>query len=74
MRRRPSRIIEKGRTQYEKAESPGKVLVMFSGERDLDEFFAELLPDEKGRKIKEVQSRGLIVAIHARFLKTASLE
>lgn len=29
----------------------------------LDEYFAEVLPDEKSAKIKEVQSRGLIVAM-----------
>ena len=29
----------------------------------LDEFFAEVLPDKKAQKVKEVQSRGLIVAM-----------
>lgn len=29
----------------------------------LDEYFAEVLPDEKADKVKEVQSRGLIVAM-----------
>ncbi len=29
----------------------------------LDDFFAEVLPDEKSAKVKEVQSRGLIVAM-----------
>jgi Cu2+-exporting ATPase len=29
----------------------------------LDEYFAEVLPDQKAEKIKEVQSRGLIVAM-----------
>lgn len=29
----------------------------------LDEYFAEILPDKKAEKIKEVQSRGLIVAM-----------
>ncbi len=29
----------------------------------LDEYFAEVLPDQKARKIKEVQSRGLVVAM-----------
>jgi Cu2+-exporting ATPase len=32
-------------------------------ELDLDEFFAEVLPDQKAAKIKEVQARGLIVAM-----------
>jgi Cu2+-exporting ATPase len=32
-------------------------------ELDLDEYFAEVLPDEKSAKIKEVQSRGLVVAM-----------
>jgi P-type Cu2+ transporter len=34
-----------------------------SGEIGLDEYFAEVLPEEKARKVKEVQSRGLIVAM-----------
>jgi len=34
-----------------------------SEEIGLDEYFAEVLPDEKSAKIKEVQSRGLIVAM-----------
>jgi len=29
----------------------------------LDEYFAEVLPDEKAEKVKEVQSRGLVVAM-----------
>lgn len=32
-------------------------------ELDLDEFFAEVLPDQKAAKIKEVQGRGLVVAM-----------
>ena len=32
-------------------------------ELGLDEYFAEVLPDEKAAKIREVQSRGLIVAM-----------
>jgi P-type Cu2+ transporter len=32
-------------------------------ELDLDEFFAEVLPDQKAAKIKEVQARGLTVAM-----------
>ena len=34
-----------------------------AGELKLDEYFAEVLPDEKAAKIKEVQSRGLKVAM-----------
>lgn len=34
-----------------------------SEEIGLDEYFAEVLPDEKAAKVKEVQSRGLIVAM-----------
>lgn len=34
-----------------------------SGEIGLDEYFAEVLPHEKSAKVKEVQSRGLIVAM-----------
>ncbi|WP_423825131.1 heavy metal translocating P-type ATPase [Salinibacter ruber] len=32
-------------------------------ELDLDDYFAEVLPDEKADKVKEVQSRGLITAM-----------
>jgi Cu2+-exporting ATPase len=32
-------------------------------ELDLDDYFAEVLPDEKAAKVKEVQSRGLITAM-----------
>ena len=34
-----------------------------SGELGLDDYFAEVLPHEKSKKVKEVQSRGLIVAM-----------
>lgn len=34
-----------------------------SDELGLDDYFAEVLPDEKASKIKEVQSRGLVVAM-----------
>jgi len=34
-----------------------------SSEIGLDEYFAEVLPHEKAQKIKEVQSRGLVVAM-----------
>ena len=34
-----------------------------AGELDLDDYFAEVLPDEKADKVKEVQSRGLITAM-----------
>jgi len=32
-------------------------------ELELDEYFAEVLPHEKAQKVKEIQSRGLIVAM-----------
>ncbi len=34
-----------------------------AGELGLDDYFAEVLPDEKADKVKEVQSRGLITAM-----------
>jgi Cu2+-exporting ATPase len=34
-----------------------------AGELGLDEYFAEVLPDEKAAKVKEVQSRGWVVAM-----------
>jgi Cu2+-exporting ATPase len=34
-----------------------------AGELELDEYFAEVLPDQKAQKIKEVKSRGLTVAM-----------
>lgn len=34
-----------------------------AGELGLDDYFAEVLPDEKAAKIKEVQRRGLLVAM-----------
>jgi Cu2+-exporting ATPase len=34
-----------------------------AGELGLDDYFAEVLPDEKAAKIKEVQERGLLVAM-----------
>jgi len=40
-----------------------KVAKWVSDELGLDEFFAEVLPHEKAAKIKEVQSRGLVVAM-----------
>jgi Cu2+-exporting ATPase len=34
-----------------------------AGELELDDYFAEVLPDKKADKVKEVQDRGLIVAM-----------
>ena len=34
-----------------------------AGEVGLDEYFAEVLPDKKAEKVREIQSRGLIVAM-----------
>ncbi|MCL4198965.1 MAG: copper-translocating P-type ATPase [Phycisphaerales bacterium] len=39
------------------------VAIWVSAELGLDEYFAEVLPDQKASKIKEIQSRGLIVAM-----------
>lgn len=41
----------------------GQVAKWVSEEIGLDEYFAEVLPDQKSAKVKEVQSRGLIVAM-----------
>jgi YHS domain-containing protein len=41
----------------------GRVAKWVSDELGLDEYFAEVLPDAKAAKIKEVQSRGLVVAM-----------
>jgi Cu2+-exporting ATPase len=34
-----------------------------AGELDLDDYFAEVLPDQKAEKVKEVQGRGLVTAM-----------
>jgi Cu2+-exporting ATPase len=34
-----------------------------AGELDLDDYFAEVLPDQKADKVREVQQRGLVVAM-----------
>lgn len=39
------------------------VAAWVAGEIGLDEYFAEVLPQEKAAKVKEVQSRGMIVAM-----------
>ncbi len=39
------------------------VAIWVSAELGLDEYFAEVLPDQKASKIKEIQSRGLTVAM-----------
>jgi len=36
---------------------------MVADELELDEYFAEVLPHEKAAKVKEIQSRGLVVAM-----------
>jgi Cu2+-exporting ATPase len=41
----------------------GQVAKWVSEEIGLDEYFSEVLPHEKASKIKDVQSRGLIVAM-----------
>jgi Cu2+-exporting ATPase len=40
-----------------------KVAKWVADELGLDEYFAEVLPDEKAEKVKEVQSRGMVVAM-----------
>src|SRR5699024_6156324 len=40
-----------------------RVAEYVSGELGLKDYFAEVLPDKKSEKIKEVQSRGLTVAM-----------
>ena len=40
-----------------------QVAAWVAGEIGLDEYFAEVLPDKKAEKVKEVQSRGLLVAM-----------
>jgi len=40
-----------------------RVAKWVSDELGLDEYFAEVLPDQKAQKVKEVQSRGLVVAM-----------
>ena len=39
------------------------VAAWVAGELHLDEYFAEVLPDEKAEKVKEVQARGLVTAM-----------
>ena len=41
----------------------GDVARWVAGELGLDDYFAEVLPDEKAAKIREVQQRGLLVAM-----------
>ena len=40
-----------------------KVASWVAGELGLDDYFAEVLPDKKAEKVKEVQDRGLVVAM-----------
>ncbi|MGM0365474.1 MAG: copper-translocating P-type ATPase [Actinomycetota bacterium] len=40
-----------------------RVAKWVAGQLEIDEYFAEVLPEEKADKIKEVKSRGLIVAM-----------
>ena len=40
-----------------------QVAAWVSGEIGLDEYFADVLPDQKAAKVKEIQSRGLLVAM-----------
>jgi len=67
-------IREESRDAISKLKQMGVQVMMLTGdaepvaqwvakELELDDFFAEVLPDEKAQKIKEVKSRGLSVAM-----------
>ena len=67
-------IREESKTAIAKLKEMGVKPMMLTGDNKevarwvaeeigIDEFFAEVLPDEKAQKVKEVQSRGLIVAM-----------
>jgi Cu2+-exporting ATPase len=67
-------IREESKTAIAKLKEMGVKPMMLTGDNEqvarwvaqevgIDEFFAGVLPDEKARKVKEVQSRGLIVAM-----------
>ncbi len=67
-------IREESKTAIAKLKAMGVKPMMLTGDNKqvarwvaeevgIDEYFAEVLPDEKALKVKEVQSRGLIVAM-----------
>jgi P-type Cu2+ transporter len=67
-------VREESREAVERLESRGVQCMMLTGdsrpvaewvagELGLSEYFAEVLPDEKSRKIQELQGRGLVVAM-----------
>jgi len=67
-------IREESKTAIAKLKAMGVKPMMLTGDNKqvarwvaeevgIDEYFAEVLPDEKAQKVKEVQSRGLIVAM-----------
>lgn len=67
-------IREESKTAIAKLREMGIKPIMLTGDNEqvarwvaeeigIDEYYAEVLPDEKAQKVKEVQSRGLIVAM-----------
>jgi Cu2+-exporting ATPase len=67
-------IREESKTAIAKLKAMGVKPMMLTGDNKqvarwvaeevgIDEYFAEVLPDEKAQKVKEIQSRGLIVAM-----------
>ena len=67
-------IRPESREALERLKSMGIQVMMLTGDAEavarwvseelgLDDYFAEVLPDQKASKIKEVQSRGLVVAM-----------
>jgi Cu2+-exporting ATPase len=67
-------IREESRRAVEKLKNMDIKCMMLTGDREqvarwvadeigLDEYFAEIMPDEKSKKIEEIQSRGFIVAM-----------
>ncbi|MBC7334020.1 MAG: heavy metal translocating P-type ATPase [Actinobacteria bacterium] len=67
-------IREESKIAVSKLKEMGIKSIMLTGDNErvakwvadelgIDEYFAEVLPEEKSRKVKEIQSRGLIVAM-----------
>jgi len=55
--------LEKSKWASYLIHSPKQIAKWVSDELGLNEYFAEVLPHEKAAKLKEVQSRGLTVAM-----------
>ncbi|MFO8058101.1 MAG: copper-translocating P-type ATPase [bacterium] len=58
-----TRLKEKGIQAMMLTGDSAKVAEYVARELGLDDYFAEVLPEEKAAKVKEVQSRGLVVAM-----------